>query len=199
MNKIKSAYFREGQHYSFFNLKESFGLDAENTCARINILKRYSVLKTVRCDKPEYSDLSNQDVVIGDVPDDSTEFAYQFSFVGVILLDDLVVKCYPKYIDVDNAYGFLSEFKIALKAIERYNQKEQLVHLYNGEAEIKVFNRLAIALHILHEYFDNGLYSNQVEVLEQNGSGEILWEQNDKRNICHYKKEYALLPRLFYA
>lgn len=188
MNKIKSVYFREGQHYSFFNLKESFGLDAENTCARINILKRYSVLKTVRCDKPEYSDLSNQDVVIGDVPDDSTEFAYQFSFVGVILLDDLVVKCYPKYINVDNACGFLSEFKIALKAIERYNQKEQLVYLYNGEAECKVFNRLAIALHMLHEYFDNGLYSNQVEVLEKNGNGEILWDKTINETFAIIKK-----------
>lgn len=188
MSKIKSAYFREGQHYSFFDLKERFGLDVENTHARINILKRYSVLKIVRRNKPEYSDLSDQDIVIGDVPDDSTEFAYQFSFVGVILLDDLVVKCYPKYISFDNACGLLGEFKIALKAIEHYNQKEQLVHLYNGDAECKVFNRLAIALHILHDFFDNGLYSNQVEVLEQNGSGEILWDKTINETFAIIKK-----------
>lgn len=177
MNKIKSAYFREGQHYSFFNLKEKFNLDAEKTHSRINFLKRYSVLKVVRREKMEYSDLSDQDIIIGDVPDDSSEFAYQFTFVGVILLDDIVVKCYPKYINSKDNKAVFDEFKIALKAVERYNQKEQLVHLYNGDAESKAFNQLAIALHILHEYFDNGLYSNQIEVLEQNGSGEILWDK----------------------
>ena len=102
MNKIKSAYFREGQHYSFFNLKEKFNFNAEKTHSRINFLKRYSVLKVVRREKMEYSDLSDQDIIIGDVPDDSSEFAYQFTFVGVILLDDIVVKCYPKYINSED-------------------------------------------------------------------------------------------------
>ena len=147
----------------------------------------------------EYSDLSDQDIIIGDVPDDSSEFAYQFTFVGVILLDDIVVKCYPKYINSEDDKTIFGEFKIALKAVERYNQKEQLVHLYNGDAENKAFNQLAIALHILHEYFDNGLYSNQIEVLEQNGNGEILWDKtiNEtfaiiKNNTPYYLDYYTI-------
>lgn len=97
----------------------------------IGTLKKYNLLKTVRNDKPEYSDLSDQDIVIGEVPDDSSEFSYIFSFVGVILLDDLVLLCYPKYIDNDEEP--FDKLKTVIKVIEKYNQKEQLVHLYNGE------------------------------------------------------------------
>ena len=165
---MKSAYFREGQHYSLDHLCDKFSLNKENTKKHISTLKKYSVLKTVRIEKPEYSDLSNQDIIIGEIPDDSSDFTYQFTFVGVILLEDLILFCYPKYIDTDakNKNEIFEKFKTIIKVIEKYNQKEQLVHLYNGEAENKQFNRLAISLHILTDYFENGLYSNQQEIIE---------------------------------
>lgn len=172
---MKSVYFREGQHYSFSNLKEKFSLDSEKTKSRISTLKRYYVLKTVRKEKTEYSELSDQDIIVGEIPDDSAEFTYQFTFVGVILLEDLILFCYPKYIDKEK--DLFSKFKTVIKVLEKYNQKEQLVYLYNGDAESKVFNKLAISLHILKEYFENGLYSNQEEIIELNGEGEILWDK----------------------
>lgn len=189
MSELKSAYFREGQHYNFSDLQSAFSSDAEKTRSRINTLKRYTVLKAVRREKPEYSDLSDQDNIVGDIPDDSADFCYQFTFVGVILLDDFVLKCYPKYIDTDpnGDDEFFGKFKTIIKVIEKYNQKEQLVHLYNGEAESKVFNRLAISLHILRDYFDNGLYSNQEEVIEQNGDGEILWDKTISETFAFIK------------
>ena len=79
---MKSVYFREGYHYSFSNLKEKFSLDTEKTKSRISMLKRYYVLKTVRKEKTEYSELSDQDIIVGEIPDDSAEFTYQFTFVG---------------------------------------------------------------------------------------------------------------------
>ena len=187
---MKSAYFREGQHYNFSSLQNAFSLDAEKTRSRIHTLKRYNVLKTVRREQPEYSDLSDQDIIVGEIPDDSSAFSYQFTFVGVILLDDFVLKCYPKYIDIDakkEPESVFEKFKTVIKVIEKYNQKEQLVHLYNGEAESKVFNRLAISLHILHDYFDNGLYSNQEEIIEQNGDGEILWDKTINETFAFIK------------
>ena len=176
---MKTAYFREGQHYSLDNLCKKFSLDRESTKHHINTLKKYSVLKTMRKEKPEYSELSDQDIIIGEIPDDSSDFTYQFTFVGVILLDGLIFFCYPKYIDitVDNKDEIFERFKIIIKVLEKYNQKEQLVHLYNGEAESKQFNRLAISLHILADYFENGLYTNQQDIIEVNGNGEILWDK----------------------
>lgn len=182
---MKSVYFREGRHYTFAQLEKAFSCDKEKTRKNIGTLKKYNLLKTVRNDKPEYSDLSDQDIVIGEVPDDSSEFSYIFSFVGVILLDDLVLLCYPKYIDNDEEP--FDKLKTVIKVIEKYNQKEQLVHLYNGEDESKQFNRLAISLHILHDYFENGLYSNQEEVVELNGEGEILWDKTINETFAFIK------------
>ena len=182
---MKSVYFREGRHYSFAQLEKAFFCDKEKTRKNIGTLKKYNLLKTVRNDKPEYSDLSDQDIVIGEAPDESSEFSYIFSFVGVILLDDLVLLCYPKYIDNDEKP--FEKLKTVIKVIEKYNQKEQLVHLYNGEDESKQFNRLAISLHILHDYFENGLYSNQEEVVELNGEGEILWDKTINETFAFIK------------
>ena len=182
---MKSVYFREGRHYSFAQLEKAFSCDKEKTRKNIGTLKKYNLLKTVRNDKPEYSDLSDQDIVIGEAPDDSSEFSYIFSFVGVILLDDLVLLCHPKYIDNDEKP--FEKLKTVIKVIEKYNQKEQLVHLYNGEEESRQFNRLAISFHILHDYFENGLYSNQEEVVELNGEGEILWDKTINETFAFIK------------
>lgn len=182
---LKPAYFREGRHYSLAQLESLFSLDKEKTKKNIGTLKKYNLLKTVRKDKPEYSELSDQDSVIGEIPDDSSDFSYVFSFVGVILLDDLVLFCYPKYIDNDKEP--FEKLKTVIKVIEKYNQKEQLVHLYNGEDESKQFNRLAISLHILNDYFENGLYSNQEEVAELNGEGEILWDKTINETFAFIK------------
>ncbi len=61
--------------------------------------------------------------------------------------------------------------------IKKYNSKQQLFYLYNGEDEDKIFNRLAVSLYLLDEYFKYGLYTNQHEVIETNGEGEILWDK----------------------
>ena len=186
---MTSVFFREGHHYSLDNLCKAFSIDKDNTKKHIGTLKKYNVLKAVRKEKPEYSDLSDQDIIIGEIPDDSSDFTYQFTFVGVILLDDIILFCYPKYIDTDvnKKDEIFEKFKTIIKVIEKYNQKEQLVHLYNGEAESKQFNRLAISLHILTDYFENGLYSNQQETIELNGEGEILWDKTINETFAFIK------------
>lgn len=174
---MKSVYFREGQHYSFQELQKCFSVEEEKLTKYITLLKSYSVLKTVRREKLEFSDLSDQDFIIGEIPINSNDFVYQFTFVGVILLHDIVIMCYPKYIDNDKQPR--EKLKTIIKVLEKYNNsKEQLIHLYNGDAESKVFNKLAISLHILNDYFENGLYSNQHEIIEQNGEGETLWDKS---------------------
>lgn len=175
---MKSAYFREGQHYSFSEIKKKFSLDDETAKKRINLLRRCNILKIIRKEKFGYSALSSQDLIINELPEDSSDFFYAFSFVGIILLENLVLKCYPKYIDnadEQNDAALLQKFKTIIKVIKKYNGQSQQISLYNGEEERKTFNRLAISLYILHDYFENGLYTNQKENIELNGEGEILW------------------------
>ena len=71
----------------------------------------------------------------------------------------------------------IEQLKKVLKVIKKYNDKEQLVYLFNGEDDNKIFNRLAVSLHLLEEYFQYGLYTNQHDVIETNGEGEILWDK----------------------
>lgn len=189
---MKIVFFREGQHYSFTNLQKKFSLDNENTNTRINILKRFNILKIVKKNKPEFTELSDQDIFVGDIQEDSTEYAFQFSYVGVILLENLVVLCYPKYIDNDEEP--FEELKTIFKVLEKYNQKEQFIHLYNGDSKSKEFNQLALSLHILADYYENGLYTNQKEIIELNGEGEILWDKTINETFTYIKnnKPYYL-------
>ena len=144
---MESIYFREGHHYSYQDLKKFFCIDSdENLKNQIDILKQYGILKTVQIEKPEYVDLSDQDIVIGEIPSYSSELVYQFSFVGVVLLGKNVIICYPKYID--NEEKPFKKMQTVIQVIEKINSKEQFVHLYNGDEENKTFNKLAISLHI---------------------------------------------------
>ena len=183
---MESIYFREGHHYSYQDLKKSFCIDSdENLKKQINILKQYGILKTVQIEKPEYVDLSEQDIVIGEIPSYSSELVYQFSFVGVVLLGKNVIICYPKYID--NEEKPFKKMQTVIQVIEKINSKEQFVHLYNGDEESKTFNRLAISLYILKDYFENGLYTNQQEIITINGDGETLWDKTISESFAYIK------------
>ena len=91
------------------------------------------------------------------------------------MVEEYVFKCYPKYIS--STIEPIEQLKKVLKVIKKYNDKEQLVYLYNGEEDNKIFNRLAVSLHLLEEYFQYGIYTNQQDVIEINGEGEILWDK----------------------
>ena len=178
MNEVVSPFFREGRHYSYDDIKKAFRLDDDVQAKKqINTLKRFNVLKQVRAEKPDYSELSDLDLATGDVPEDSTGYCYQFTFVGVVLLGNTLIKCYPKYIDTDDPQKQFDELKAVLKVLETFNSKEQVINLYNGNEEDKTFNKLVVSLHILRDYLENGLYSTQQEVVQLNGDGEILWDK----------------------
>lgn len=187
-----SAYFREGQHYSFSEIKNKFSLDDETVKKRINLLRRCNILKIVRKEKFGYSDLSDQEMIIDEPPEDSSGFEYAFNFVGIILLKNLVLKCYPKYIDnadEKNGTELFQKLKTIIKVIKKYNEQSQQFSLYNGEENHKTFNRLAISLHILQDYFENGLYTNQKENIELNGEGEILWNKTIDETFAFIKNK----------
>ena len=182
---MKPSYFREQKHYSLIDIQRKLCVPEEKCKQLLGILKKYGVVKTVDRNKPEYEDLSDLDVILSDVSDNS-QVAYKFSFVGVILVENSVFCCYPKYID-NNDYPE-QELKTVLDVIRKYDSQEQLIHLYNGSDENKVFNRMAVGLYLLHDYFDNGIYTNQQTIIEINGEGEILWDNTINETFAFIKK-----------
>ena len=191
---MAKGFFRERKHYTLQeiadNLYENKEKDMEETKRLVGILKKYGVVKTVKREKPEFEDLSNEDIVLTDVVDNSGDIEYVFDYVGVVMLDGHVFKCYPKYIrSKDEPFD---ELKQVLKVIKKYNSSEQLIYLFNGEDDSKIFNKLAVSLHLLEEYYVSGIYTNQRDIVETNGEGEILWDKtiNETFAIIQNNKPY---------
>ena len=49
--------------------------------------------------------------------------------------------------------------------------------MFNDSSESSAFNLLAVLLFLLQDYYENGVYSNTEDIIESNGSGEILWDK----------------------
>ena len=172
---MAKGFFRELKHYKLNDISMELNIEAEEAKRLVGVLKKYGIVKAVKASKPEYEDLSNQDIILTDVVENNPEIQYVFDFVGVVMVEGYVFKCYPKYIF--STMEPMEQLKKVLKVIKKYNDKEQLVYLFNGEDDNKIFNRLAVSLHLLEEYFQYGIYTNQHDVIETNGEGQILWDK----------------------
>lgn len=172
---MAKGFFRELKHYKLNEISMELNTEKEEAKRLVGILKKYGIVKAVKASKPEYEDLSNQDIILTDIVENNPEIQYVFDFVGVVMVEGYVFKCYPKYIS--STTKPIEQLKKVLKVIKKYNDKEQLVYLFNGEDDNKIFNRLAVSLHLLEEYFQYGIYTNQHDVIETNGEGEILWDK----------------------
>lgn len=177
------GFFRELKHYSLYSIAKELETDIDKTKSLVGILKRYGIVKGVNKSKPDYVELSNQDIVLTDVSEKTPDIEYVFDFVGVVVLQDHVFKCYPKYIT--STAEPMEHLKKVLKVIKKYNSREQLIYLYNGEDDGKIFNHLAVSLHLLEEYFTYGLYTNQREIIEINGEGEVLWDRTINETFAY--------------
>lgn len=184
---MAKGFFQELKHYGISDIAEKLQTNLYDAKHLVDLLKKYGIVKAVKREKPEYLELSNLDLAMGDETGEGADIAYVFDFVGVVMLGHHVFKCYPKYIKSKKEP--MEELKKVLKVIQKCNQKEQLVHLYHGEDENRVFNKLAVSLWLLEDYFLHGLYSNQHEVVETNGDGEILWDKTINETFAFLKND----------
>ena len=97
---------------------------------------------------------------------------YQFNYVGVIIIDNLVINCHPKYF---TNYS-LEEFKQVIRVIKKYNSSKYLAY-QNEELEDISFNLLSMMVFFLEDYYEYGVYNNIKNILEVNGNGEIDWNR----------------------
>ncbi len=196
---IYSAFFRELEPYTFSQIKEKLAIkDDELVKKLIRTMKAYNILKTVTSEKQDYENLSDQDYIFADVKPDSDSIVYVFKFVGIVLLGNTVIKCYPKYIDSDDQKVIEKSLILALKALEKYKtNKVQELSLYNGDDFEKDFNKLELALFLLQDYFIHDLYSNQEEVIEINGEGEYLFDKTVEQNMAVMQDDLPYYVEIF--
>ncbi len=189
-----SEYVREQKRYTQEELCSILHCSEEKAVPLIRKLKEFGVLKAVKASDKQrnLSELIEEDVEVADVEVGENEYLYVFTFVGVIVVAGRVLKCYPKYLL--HAEEPKDELKQVLKVLEKYNSKEQIVRMYNDSSEGQSFNLLAVLLFLMHDYYENGIYSNTEEIIESYGSGEILWEKtiNETFSLISNNRPYYI-------
>ena len=187
-----SAYIRELKRYTYDDLKSLFKCDDEPLNKYISRLKEYSILKVVPYNKQQkdLTELNEDDIEISPVVENDNQHYYVFDYVGLITIDSIVLKIYPKYIK--NNKEPKSQLKQVLKVIEKFNKKEQTIKIFNDSDYSKTYNNLAVCLYFMNDYFEYGLYYNEVSILEENGTGEIYWDKtiNDAFTLISDNKPY---------
>lgn len=95
-----SVFLREQKRYTQDALACAFRCSQEQAVRIIKRLKEYGVLKAVTASgrQRSLSDLVEEDIEIADVEIEENEYLYVFTFVGVITIENRVLKCYPKYL-----------------------------------------------------------------------------------------------------
>lgn len=187
-----SAYVRELRRYTYTDLKYIFKCDNHSLNRYIRRLKEYSILKVVPFTQAQkdLTDLNNEDIEIASVEENDSNHYYVFDYVGVIIIDGIVLKIYPKYIKSINEPK--EQLKQVLRVIEKFNNQEQIIKIFNDNDYSKSFNGLAVCLYFLNDYFENGVYNNELNILEENGTGEVYWDKtiNDAFTLISNDRPY---------
>ena len=168
---MSKVYVRELESYSEDYLRDLFHVNKDGFKNIIYKLSSYNLIK-----KSSYN-------------------IYQFKkFVGVIVIGDLIINCYPKYlpnITRENIDIIEDKFKEVMKVIRKHHKISNFSYEFN-ETDIISSNLISLRLFFLEDYYENGIYTNIKNILETNGNGEINWNRtiNDSLAIIKNKKPF---------
>lgn len=114
-----------------------------------------------------------------------TNDGYQFVYVGVIIIENIILNIYPKYITSES--NIKKDFKQVINVVKKYNKSHDDFRYQNDELEDISYNRLSMMLFFVEDYFENGVYSNIQNILQTNGNGEIDWNRTVNENVAILK------------
>lgn len=101
---------------------------------------------------------------------------YFFKYVGIILVENRVIHCYPKYLSQMEDKELFKKFKQVLQVIRKYNKTENVDYDYI-ESNQTATNLLPLMLFFIEDYYEHGIYTNYKNVHQINGNGEINWDR----------------------
>ena len=122
---MKSIYIKELNHYSKSKLLEIIG----NNETIFNKLLDHAII-------------------------DKNKDTYQFKYVGVLIIEESVINCYPKYITHED--NIKTDFKQVLNVIKKYKKLHEDFSYENDELENVSFNILSLMLFFIEDYYENG-------------------------------------------
>lgn len=194
---MKSVYIKEQKRYLLSELSKLFNINERKTKDILKLLRSYGVLKIISKfkDKKELSDIVDVDDEISDIDSDSENvYYYIFTFVGIMIVSGIVLKCYPKYIFKNETP--LLQLKQILKVIEKQNKKEQFIKFHNESLENSSYNLLATILYLYNDYNEYGIYTTTQDIFEVNGNGEINWDKTINETFTLISNNKPFYPEL---
>lgn len=164
---MKTVYIQEWRKYSKSHLLDKL----ENNMDTFEKLLKYSLM---------------------DVDKDK----YKVKYVGVIIINDFVIKCFPKY--VPDEISPKNHFSQVLKVIKKYKKFHENLDYENEELDDISYNQLSMMIFFLEDYYEMGVYTNSQRIFKINGNGEIDWDRTInnslpivKDKIPHYVDLYT--------
>lgn len=188
-----SKFLQEQKRYTLKDLRNRLEcFDEHKLIEIIKKLKEYGVLKAVKAsdEQKDMSELMDEDIEVADINVNDKGYYYIFTYVGIIVVNGIVLKCYPKYLLSNDKPK--EELCQILKVLKKYKSKEQIIHMFTESSDHSSFNQLAVMLFLLQDYYENGIYSNTQDIIENNGLGEILWDKtiNDTFALIYNNRPY---------
>ncbi|AQS53729.1 Type-2 restriction enzyme BsuMI component YdjA [Jeotgalibaca dankookensis] len=176
-------YFQEDSKITPSKIKSEF--ESTSAYPANNLIKKLKSTKVLyqKSSKVEINSLVNADLE-NEIKYD--EYFY-FKYVGILLIKDICIVVYPKYIN--NIFADYSGNKQKLIQILRVIQKFQSLYIdSNLEFDNDNESFLALKMYLQTSYFENGLYSSETTNIELNGDGEILWDKTINEKNAHIIK-----------
>lgn len=176
VNDMRTVWFRELCCYAESDICQRMGVSWEKGRQVIEQLMNSNIMRRVR----------KRGALDGEVfPEDMDEIFTDderyltFTFVGILMLDDIVIRCYPKYLKhVED--GVRSEtFNQVLAVIRKYEKTrdQHIVKAASGKQSDNQVSFLAVIMELIEQYQKNGFYRKQETIEEINGMGDIDWEK----------------------
>ena len=182
------ATMQELKPYSFFDLQNEFHASEEELK---NILKSLSLMNIVKKLSKDISKVELEELLETDILEklntELEENMYVFKYVGMLVIGNVCLLIYPKYAVsyLNDSINNFQKFKQLISVIRKYQSKEQKIG-FSSQADVDNFNLLSIALELIYNYYEHGLYSNDKQIIEQNGCGEILWEKTINESTAYF-------------
>lgn len=196
MNKMmKSVYIKEECYYNLEQLINLFGYDVNDTKKTLSTFKNYGILKVfLNNNEDDYIDEDKH--IINIDSDINSKYLYKFTFVGVFKLDELILKCYPKYISEDKISTQL--LKQVIKVIGKFQDRSRknFYGIQNIDQNSNEFNLFETILFLLNDYYEFGEYNRLQDVYEINGKGEINWDKTINNKFTLITKNELFYPEL---
>lgn len=191
-----SVYIQEQRYYTLDELGQLFKCKDKDRVLHIwQRLESKGLAKLVKREAKDkdLTELAQSDAV--EIKDGAAleDCLFVCTFVGVIIIGDVALKCYPKYIKAKEPT--LEQMCLIMQVLNKYNNRSQELSFYAMD-EKQHFNTLTVMLALLFDYYQYGLYTKEQLIREINGNGEILWEPTVNNSLVLFNNNRPIYTEL---